>query len=231
VLGIVLWRTRAGNILRATAAILLVVIGVLPTSWLLVTPLEQRFPIPESLDPVDGIVVLAGAENPELSEQYAQPQLNANADRLTTFLVLAHRFPAARLVHSGDTGLASQSDVARELLLGAGIDAARIVFERRSHITCESPGATRELVAVDPAERWLLVTSAMHMPRAVACFRAAGWEIIPYPTDFTVGRDGFSLSLDLVGNLGGFDAAVHEWLGLVYYRLRGFTRELWPQPR
>jgi uncharacterized SAM-binding protein YcdF (DUF218 family) len=229
VLGVVLWRRPLGRRLLAAAAILLIALGVLPTAWFLMSPLEQRFPIPADPGRVDGIIVLAGAEEARLSKLYGQPLLNANADRLTTFLMLARRFPDAQLVHSGDTAPASQSVVARELLLGAGIDPARIVFESRSRNTCGSPRATRELVRADPAERWLLVTSAYHMPRAVACFRAAGWDVTPYPTDFRRGPD--PLYFGLVENLDDLDQAAHEWVGLIYYRLRGFTNELFPHAR
>ena len=93
--------------------------------------------------------MLAGAERASESTFYGQPLLNTAADRLTTFLMLARRFPEARLVHSGDTVPDSQSAVARKLLLGAGIDPERIVFETKSRITCESPRATLEVVAVD----------------------------------------------------------------------------------
>ena len=66
------------------------------------------------------------------------------------------------------------------------------------------------------------------MPRAMACFRAVGWEVIPYPTDFGGGPSRcHSGSSD---NLEDLDFAAHEWLGLVYYRLRGYTNELFPAP-
>ena len=229
ILGVVLWRFSIGRWLRVSAVILVIVLGVLPTAWLLTSPLEGRFPVPRNLGRVDGIIVLAGAERAEFSKYYGQPLLNQAADRLTTFLMLARRFPEARLVHSGDTAPDSQSAVARELLLGAGIDPQRIVFETKSRITCESPRATLDLVAVDAAQRWLLVTSAMHMPRAVACFRAAGWPVTPYPTNFRRGRDPFGFALP--DNLEDVDLAAHEWVGLLYYRLRGYTRELFPGSR
>jgi uncharacterized SAM-binding protein YcdF (DUF218 family) len=228
VLGVLLWPLSIARRARGTAAILAVIFGVLPSAWFLLTPLEQRFPVPANPGRVDGIVVLAGAERPSLSELYAQPLLNDDADRLTTFLMLARRFPDARLVHSGDTVPASQSAVAKALLLGAGLDSSRIVFEIRSRSTCGSAAATRELVHAAPTERWLLVTSAYHMPRAVACFRAAGWNITPYPTGFRRGPD--PLSFDFLGNLKDLDDAAHEWAGLVYYRLRGLTGELFPRP-
>jgi uncharacterized SAM-binding protein YcdF (DUF218 family) len=67
------------------------------------------------------------------------------------------------------------------------------------------------------------------MPRAVACYRAAGWEVTPYPTAFRRGSAPFSF--DLVRNLDDLDHAAHEWVGLLYYRIRGFTNELFPGPR
>jgi uncharacterized SAM-binding protein YcdF (DUF218 family) len=229
VVGVVLWRLSIGRRLRVAAVVLVIVLGVLPTAWLLSSPLEGRFPIPASLDRVDGIIVLGGAERVGLSRFYGQPLLNTAADRLTTFLMLARRFPDARLVHSGDTAPEGESAVARELLLGAGIDPQRIVFESKSRITCGSPRATLDLVPVDASQRWLLVTSAMHMPRAVACFRAAGWEVTPYPTNFRRGPHPFGLAIP--ENLQDVDLAAHEWVGLLYYRLRGYTRELFPGPR
>jgi uncharacterized SAM-binding protein YcdF (DUF218 family) len=229
VLGVALWRLAMGRRLVMAAVILVIGLGVLPTAWLLTSPLEQRFPVPTNLDRVDGIIVLAGAERANMSKAYGQPLLNGAADRLTAFLMLARRFPEARLVHSGDTAPVSQSAVARELLLGAGIDPQRIVFENKSRITCASPRATLDLVAIDASQRWLLVTSAMHMPRAVACFRAAGWDVTPYPTNFQRGADPFSFSLP--ENLQDVDSAAHEWVGLLYYRLRGYTRDLFPAPR
>jgi len=229
VLGVALWRFRIGRRLRVAAVVLVIVLGVLPTAWLLSSPLEGRFPVPADLDRIDGIIVLGGAERAGLSKFYRQPLLNTAADRLTTFLMLARRFPEARLVHSGDSAPDSESAVARELLVGAGVDPKRIVFETKSRVTCESPRATLDLVAVDTSQRWLLVTSAMHMPRAVACFRAAGWDVTPYPTNFRRGPDPFSFSLP--ENLQDVDLAAHEWVGLLYYRLRGSTHELFPGPR
>jgi uncharacterized SAM-binding protein YcdF (DUF218 family) len=229
VAGVVLWPLRVGKWCRGACALLIVALGLLPTAWALMTPLEQRFGFPPKLDRVDGIVVLAGAEQADLSEVYAEPQLDEHADRLTTFLLLAARFPSARLVHSGDTQPNSQSAIARAVLLGAGLDPARIVFENRSRNTCDSPAAVRALVAPRADERWLLVTSAVHMPRAIACYRAAGWDVIPYPADFSRGPS--APSFGLVGNLHDLDTAAHEWVGLVYYRVMGYTSELFPAPR
>jgi uncharacterized SAM-binding protein YcdF (DUF218 family) len=230
ILGAFFVRTRYGSKLLWLSAMALFVFGFLPVGGLVIRPLEQRFESPSTLERVDGVVVLAGAELPELSALSGHSQFDRYTDRLTTFLVLAHRFPNARLVHSGGAGGSdeNQSDVARALILGAGIDEARTTFERRSTNTCESARMSFEGIRPAAAEQWLLVTSAAHMPRAVACFRAAGWHPIPYPTDYKQGRR--PLAFWLFDNLGMLDYAAHEWLGLAYYRLSGLTTEFFPAP-
>ncbi|MCP5143565.1 MAG: YdcF family protein [Gammaproteobacteria bacterium] len=85
---------------------------------------------------------------------------------------------------------------------------------------------TREQVAPRPGERWLLVTSAFHLPRAVASFCAAQWPIVPYPADYkTLDLTPY---FSLVENLSLLDLAVHEWLGLLYYRMTNATEILYP---
>jgi uncharacterized SAM-binding protein YcdF (DUF218 family) len=233
VVGALFARRRWGRRLLVASVALLAAIAVLPIASLVARPLEARFPAPapESLRRVDGIIVLAGAEHAVASAYRGQPQLNSHGDRLTTFLMLAQRFPEARLVHSGgnDDPLKNQSRVAEALILGTGVAPERVVFEDRSGNTCETPRRLRELLEPSASEVWLLVTSAVHMPRAVGCFRGAGWEPTPYPADFQTGESPWSFGL--TDNLHVVDFAAHEWVGLAYYRLRGYTLELFPAPR
>ncbi len=96
---------------------------------------------------------------------------------------------------------------------------------------------TRDLVRPGPDERWLLVTSAYHMPRSIGIFRQAGWPVIAYPVDYRT-----SGSVDLWSTLGEliqpsvadrlveFDVAVKTWVGLLAYWLMGRTSALLPAP-
>jgi uncharacterized SAM-binding protein YcdF (DUF218 family) len=224
VLAAVLWRRPVGRKFAGATVVLVLLFALAPLGSLLIEPLESRFEIPSDSSGVDGIIVLAGSELVELSELHSQPQINAAGDRLTTFLMLAARYPEARLVHSG----AAESEIARALILGAGVAPNRVAFEDRARNTCDSAPATRALVMPSPGERWLLVTSAAHLPRAVACFRAVDWDVVAYPTDFRSGSTPWSY--DALGNLATLDYAAHEWLGLLYYRLRGYTDDLYPAP-
>lgn len=228
--GAFLVRFKLGRKLLWLSAMGLFVFGALPIGGLLIAPLEERFTAAATFERVDGIIVLAGAERTDLSAAHGQPQFDRYTDRLTTFLILANRFPQARLLHSGGGGgrAGNQSDVSRELIIGAGIDPGRITFERDSRHTCDSANVSFDLARPSDRERWLLVTSAAHMPRAVACFRAAGWQPIPYPTDYKQGNS--FMSFWLFDNLDKLDFAAHEWIGLAYSRASGLTDEFFPRP-
>ncbi|MSP82037.1 MAG: YdcF family protein [Alphaproteobacteria bacterium] len=230
------WR-RGGRVLVTAGTALFVALAVLPIGPALLAVLEDRFPNPEPLPArIDGIIVLGGAILVQTSVERDAAQLNGYADRFTAFLALARRFPDAHLVFSG--GSASildptliESAVAAPLLESLGLTLGRVTFEDESRNTCENAAATRALVQPQPGETWVVVTSGFHMPRAVACFRAVGWDIIPYPTDYqTGGLAHQGVGLDPVGGLKSLNLAVHELLGLIVYRLAGMTEDLWPGP-
>ena len=111
------------------------------------------------------------------------------------------------------------------------VNPQRIQVEESSADTCEN--AEESLLATRPkaGEQWLLVTSASHMPRAVACFRAVGFPVIPYPVDYrTRGAESLRAQSSISEGLRAADLAAHEWLGLLGYWLLGRTSELFPAP-
>jgi len=106
-------------------------------------------------------------------------------------------------------------------------------LEGRSRNTQENARFTLEMVKPKAGERWLLVTSALHMPRSVGCFRNVGFEVDAYPVGWrTSGRaDLLLLNGRISDGLIHTDAAVREWVGLLVYWLTGRTSELFPAPR
>lgn len=218
----------------ATAAFL--IIAALPVGQWLAAPLERRFPAPELPPQVDGIIVLGGAVEADVTRVHGQVALNEAADRLVEALALARRYPQAKLlVTGGDASLLPRADekpeaeIMRDLLVQQGIDPARILVEGRSRNTIENAEFSHDLARPQAEDVWLLVTSALHMPRAVGCFRHVGWQVVPYPVDYRTAspmRLGFLLSehLPLV------DMAAKEWVGLVAYRLLGRIDSLLPGP-
>jgi uncharacterized SAM-binding protein YcdF (DUF218 family) len=108
-------------------------------------------------------------------------------------------------------------------------DPKRVAIDERSRDTCDSPKHVLAQVKPRPQDAWILVTTAAHLPRAVACFRHAGWKVIPHPADYFVASNAWGTGAYRVAtNLTILDFALHEWVGLVYYRLTGRTSELFP---
>ncbi len=229
---LVLGRLRAARLLVGGVALALLLVAVLPLERWLLSPLESRIPPPLHLERVDGIIVLGGAVEPEMTEAHGQPALNGSAERMTAMVELARRYPQARLVFTGGSGSIWRPDlkeaaVARTLLEGMGVDSMRVVYEDQSRNTWENAVFSRSLVTPRPGEVWLLVTSAWHMPRALGAFRAAGWEVVPYAVDYRTGRDR-GLRLDVAGGVGALQLAMHEWFGLAYYYYQDWSDSLYP---
>jgi uncharacterized SAM-binding protein YcdF (DUF218 family) len=188
------------------------VIGTFTPIGLAITvPLEYRFGFStsDSQVPPDGIIVLGGSGI-------------AGMDAAAT---LSKSYPTARLIFSG-LRASNLHTFAR-----FGGDPARVYMESRPRTTSEDAFYAAALLKPKPGEKWLLVTSALHMPRAVGCFRVAGFQVEPYPTIFSTGRfhpfAGFAPGAEALTRL---DAAAKEWIGLVAYRLMGKTDALFPGP-
>lgn len=225
---------RRGLRLVGVVALALLTIAVLPVGQWTAVPLEARFPAPSLPERVDGIVVLGGGVEASISRAHGQTALNDAGERVVAAAVLARRHPEARLVLSGGEGTIvshgeQEAAYERALLIDLGVAAERIAIEDRSRNTYENAMFAREIAGPRAGEAWLLVTSAAHMPRAVGCFRHAGWQVVPYPVDF---RTGASLRAEfaLTEHLSQLDFAAKEWIGLVAYRLLGRTDALFPGP-
>lgn len=241
VIGLALLATRfacAGRQLVVVSVVLLAICGFSPLGNLLLYPLESRFPAwNDSQGAPDGIIVLGGSVDADLSAAHGVPVTKNAADRLIAAATLARNYPNARIVYSGGSGNlisndAKEADYAAEIFERLGIPRARLIMERRSRNTYENAAFTKEMVAPKPGERWLLVTSAYHMPRSVGLFRKVGFAVEPYPVDWRVGgpSDMFSFTPVASEGLGRTDLALREWIGLLAYWLTGKTSEFFPGP-
>lgn len=233
-----IWRGRRRFGLSLITVMLgcFLVIFLLPVNQWLLFPLEDRFPpITNAPSQVDGIIVLGGAVDTELTEAHGMPALNEAAERMTTFVALAQRYREARLAFAGGSGLIvhgqlSEADVAKELFDQLGTSRP-VVYDNKSRNTYENAVLLRDRVSPQPGQTWILITSASHMPRAVGIFRKLGWPVLPWPVAY---KTAHMLSIEyqqaLPAKLGELDWAAHEWIGLVAYWLLGRTSELLPGP-
>lgn len=233
--GIAGWR-RAAAWLSGAGLALLLVVGLSPLGLLMMNSLEDVIPRPPMPERVDGIIVLGGSLDTRVSGTRDEPELNDAADRVTEGVALARRFPGARVIFSGGTAAVlfddiSEAGVAGRLMESLGLEPDRIELEDRSRDTYENAVYTRRMAEPKPGEVWLLVTSAFHMPRAVGCFRMAGFDVVPWPVDYRTpaGAAIWRPSTANIRNVEKVHFAIREYIGLAAYWLSGRTDALLPR--
>ena len=241
VLGALLLATRfasAGRKLLIASVMLLAICGFSPLGYLLLYPLEQRFPPWDAARGAPaGIVVLGGSIDADVSAAHGVAVVAGAADRILASAALARRYPNARIIFTGGSpnllsSDAREADYAASLFESLGISSERLIMERRSRNTQENAEFSKVMVEPKSGERWLLVTSAFHMPRSVGLFRKAGFNVEPYPVDWRVGgrSDLFTFSSMAIEGLSHTDVGLREWLGLMADRATGKIDELLPGP-
>jgi uncharacterized SAM-binding protein YcdF (DUF218 family) len=239
--GLVLKRTRfgrAGRALAAASILLFAGFGLSPLGKALILPLEDRVPPWDAARGApDGIVVLGGAVDAEFVAARGAADLNEAAERVTVVADLAQTYPSARILYSGGSGSLVFRDRAEAPAAGAlietfGVPGSRLILEDQSRNTAENAAFSLRLAMPKPGERWLLVTSAHHMPRSMGAFRKAGFAVEAYPVDYrTKGAADVLVPFDDVATgLRRTDAATREWVGLLAYWLTGRSSELFPAP-
>jgi uncharacterized SAM-binding protein YcdF (DUF218 family) len=238
--GVLLMLTRWKHVgvgMAAACLILLAALGFLPFGDLLARPLEDRFPQWDGRGATPhGIVVLGGKISSGLSREHGEAVVVSDGARIVAMLKLARAYPGARIVYSGGDASLFGNRSAETTFVGAlldsfGISSNRVTLESRSRNTAENADFTKQLVKPNPGERWLLVTSAQHMPRAIGCFRKVGFQVEAYPVGWRVEKQSDSLeSIILSERLARLDSAAYEWIGLLAYWLTGRTSEFLPAP-
>lgn len=239
--GLLSWlggHTRLGRRLTVVGAMLLLFAGMAPLGTVFLLPLENRFP---QWDPAqgapDGIIILGGVVNGYISRLRHGISLDSSVARLTAAIDLARQYPTARVLFSGGNanmispGM-TESVFAVRFLEQYGVAPDRILVDRYSRNTMENAVNAKKIAAPKPGERWLLVTSASHMPRAMGLFRAAGFPVEAYPVDWKTGgwRDLRMIPYSMLYDIPRLDFAAHEWEGLFIDWILGRSSALFPGP-
>jgi uncharacterized SAM-binding protein YcdF (DUF218 family) len=228
-----------GRKLLVVSVALLAICGFSPLGNWLLYPLESRFPPWDAARGApDGIVVLGGGIETRPSAAHGTAAFNDSAGRIFAAAELARRYPNARIVYSGgNANLVSddsskEADFAVAVFESLGIPGDRVIAERLSRNTWENAEFSKAVAAPKDGERWLLVTSAYHMPRSVGVFRKVGFAVEPYPADWRLaGRaDLLRFSAFSAEGLAQADLGMREWMGLFAYRLTGKISAFFPGP-
>ena len=199
------------------------------SGWLQGT-LESRYP-PDSAEAAptaDAIVVLGGAVGAPLPPR-VYPDLNGASDRVWHAARLYEADKAPFVIAAGGTlpwkdQQFREAPVMQRLLKSWGVPPDSVLLESSSANTYENAKFTATLASERGMDRVLLVTSALHMRRALAAFRTAGVNAVPAATDYRVVEEATTF-LSLVPSasaLAGSTSAIREYVGYIVYDWRGW---------
>ncbi len=198
-----------------------VVIGWLPLPDALLRHMENQYPAPQgSLQPYVGMLVLGGAISIPYGEQDVRRYtLGAASQRMTAPIALLRQYPHLLLLFSGGQSdviarETSVADAAREFYVSMGAPTDRVLYERAARNTYENAVLSAKVPGVDKTQRWLLLTSALHMPRSMALFLREGWNVTPYPVDYRTGSYTPWALYSITEGAQRWETLLHEVVGL-----------------
>ncbi len=232
VLGFVLglkWKKASRALLTLSCALFLL-LCVLPVGPNLMVYLERQYERPQTLPAhIDGIIVLGGTFHGYLSHVHGYPVTFSTAERIHDLVRLGRAHPEAKLVFSGGSGDPVQQSyieapVVEQFLADMGMPTDQLVLEKNSRNTFQNAAYSLDLLQPKAGQNWVLITSAFHMPRAVAVFEQLGWHVIPYPTDHNTSLKYHlwpSGKTNITRNVRMLETSVKEWVGTAVYYLTG----------
>lgn len=221
-------KSRLAGGMLTVAALLIYGLSIRPTADLLLVPLERSASVDAASTgrdrlPGNGelIILLGGGSIPA---RFAPNQVLSLASTARTVEAYAlHRDTGLPILLTGGRPLSRADEAeavsAARLLRRMGVREEAVIVEPESRNTWENAAQSRRLTT---AESVLLVTSAYHMRRARECFTAHGFDVRTEPADFRAWEARYTL-WDVFPDAGAlYDsyAALHEYVGRVYYRIR-----------
>jgi uncharacterized SAM-binding protein YcdF (DUF218 family) len=227
-------RQKRGLCLGWTALIILLIAGWQGPAEFALSQLENVYPSiahqDKELDHYAGFVILGGAlDSGRLWTRPGQIELNSAAERMTAAVTLIQRHPQFKVIFTGGEGELfgvgpKEAERAKLFFESLSIPADRVLYEGLSRNTHENAVMSAQISGVDIHQPWLLLTSAFHMPRSMAIFKRAGWNVTAYPVDYRAPEEidwtGFEFSGD-ISAAKKWQFFLHEALGLIAYRITG----------
>lgn len=217
-------KKRAVGIFNLAMAALLWSLATVPVADMLMAPLER--PYADLKKPAGDVIVLLGggiAEGvPDFSGKGA-PSADM-LSRIVTAVRLQRQLGVPIIVSGGRVyqNISSEAGIARRLLTDLGVSEKKIILEENSRDTFENARYTGEIIKNRGFERPIVLTSAYHLRRALYLFEKAGLRVTAFPANFRTAsgrRYGWQDLLPSTGSLGTTSDALHEYLGLLYYRM------------
>ncbi|WP_051938287.1 YdcF family protein [Ghiorsea bivora] len=228
-IGIYFWQKRWGKKLTLACLILLWLFSTAPVRNILTSSLEYQYPaysFNQILPNNTAIVLLGNGVQEQAPDYQYQDTLSRFGMMRTIYAAQIAKHTGLAIYATGGTPLnehaASESSVMKYWLITLGIDATHIYEENQANTTWENATFTTALLKKKNINSVILVTSAWHMPRAVWCFEQQGLTVIPAPTDYLTDQATYDIRsfLPRWDRLGDSGDALHEYLGLFWYKLK-----------
>jgi len=208
-------------------------------STMLARSLEWRFKPPNEIPTAEAIVLLGGATEPAAPPR-PTVEVNGAGDRVLYAARLYQEGKAPLILLSGgeiswlNEGSSTPSEDMAEILEFTGVPMDAMILENESKNTYENAEFSYKLLSEREINRILLVTSAIHMPRAAAVFEEQGFEVIPLPVDYSITETQSVVEdsnvwvtkiLDIIptsSSLSLTTNAIKEYIGMLVYSIRGW---------
>ena len=226
---LIFWRRSWARKLLAATLLLVFALHSGPVSYALRYPLESAYaPLrdPKTAGGYDAIVVLTSGIIPA-EGLVPYPSVDEFMFRRLEEAWRLYRIQPKPIIVSGGhvnpfTPSKNENQIARDYLIRWGVPQQQVLGEDKSRDTFESAVEVQKLLAQKGWKRYLLVTSAVHMPRSMLAFASRAPEPVPAPGDFSLRELGFT-PLDFFPNESAarrLFLTIHEYLGLANYHWR-----------
>lgn len=228
---LIFWRRPWAPKLLFFTLLIIIALHSGPVNYVLRYPLESRYPPlidPRPAEPYDCIVVLTSSMTPA-EGLIPFPTIDEYMFRRLDEAWRLYRLHPKPIIVSGGhvnpfTPSRNENKIARDYLILWGVPETNVIAEDKSRDTYESAVEIRKILRQRGWRRYLLVTSAVHMPRALLAFNSEAPEAIPAPGDFSLGKLRLS-PLDFFPNeeaARNLFITLHEYIGLVNYHWRAY---------
>jgi len=212
---------KVQKLILSFLCIFILLISIIPIGHFYISKLENIYsqtPLPQK---IDGILMLSGSIDPDLSDEFNQIALNELSERLLYFTFLAKKFPKAKLVYSGGSSNPLKGNkpsvFAKKYFEINGLDNTKIIYENESRNTFESLRNINKNIILNKNQKWILVTSASHMKRSMLTACKFNFNFIPYQVDYSVNRDMNFFHISY--NIRSFYKFLKLYSAIYYYKI------------
>jgi len=229
-IGLIYWKKQWSRPLMFLSLALLWLLSTQPVRNILTASLEHQYPaFSLSNEPISSrptaIVLLGGGIQEKALDYQGQDTLSQHSWMRTLYAAKIAKEINLPIYATGGSPLTTtgqaEADIMKQKLIWLGVPETSIHIENQANTTWDNAIFTKALLKQKDITTIILVTSALHMPRSVWCFKMQGIQVITAPTDYLTERDYDLRSfLPRWNVLSDSSAALHEYLGYFWYKIK-----------